>query len=170
MSYFGLNLLFNLAVPIALATIAQMFVIAVNDLDLSIGSFVSLVACIGATWLNETPLLGIAALLGCIAVYAAIGALIYIRQLPSIVVTLGMSFVWSGCAVLLLPTPGGSAPDWIRSLVTLKPPYVPMPLLAAAVLALVVYVALMRTSWGSSCAVSAAMKRRLRARAGPCSN
>ncbi len=148
MSYFGLNLLFNLAVPIALATIAQMFVIAVNDLDLSIGSFVSLVACIGATWLNETPLLGIAALLGCIAVYAAIGALIYVRQLPSIVVTLGMSFVWSGCAVLLLPTPGGSAPDWIRSLVTLKPPYVPMPLVAAAVLALVVYFALMRTSWG----------------------
>ena len=35
MSYFGLNLLLNLAVPIALATIAQMFVITVNDLDLS---------------------------------------------------------------------------------------------------------------------------------------
>ena len=38
MSYFGLNLLLNLAVPIALATIAQMFVITVNDLDLSIGA------------------------------------------------------------------------------------------------------------------------------------
>ncbi|MDI6837174.1 MAG: ABC transporter permease, partial [Rhizobiaceae bacterium] len=30
MSYTGLNLLFNLAVPIALATIAQMIIIAVN--------------------------------------------------------------------------------------------------------------------------------------------
>ena len=60
MSYFGLNLLLNLAVPIALATIAQMFLLCVNDLDLSIGAFVSLVACIAATWLNDTPLLGIA--------------------------------------------------------------------------------------------------------------
>lgn len=149
MSYFGLNLLFNLAVPIALATIAQMFVIAVNDLDLSIGSFVSLVACIGATWLRETPLLGVAALMGCIAVYAAIGALIHLRRLPSIVVTLGMSFVWSGCAVLLLPTPGGATPDWIRALVTFKPPYIPFPLLASAVIAAIVYFGLMRTSFGA---------------------
>ena len=51
MSYFGLNLLLNLAVPIALATVAQMFIITVNDLDLSIGAYVSLVACIAATWL-----------------------------------------------------------------------------------------------------------------------
>ena len=35
MSYFGLNLLLNLAVPIALATIAQMFILCVNELDLS---------------------------------------------------------------------------------------------------------------------------------------
>ncbi len=39
MSYFGLNLLLNLAIPIALATIAQMFVITVNDLDLGIGAY-----------------------------------------------------------------------------------------------------------------------------------
>src|SRR5690606_22989365 len=51
MSYFGLNLLLNLAVPIALATIAQMLVMAVNDLDLSIGAFVSFVACVTATFL-----------------------------------------------------------------------------------------------------------------------
>ena len=60
MSYFGLNLMLQYAVPIALATIAQLFVITVNDLDLSIGPFVGLVGCIGATYLNETPLLGIA--------------------------------------------------------------------------------------------------------------
>ena len=39
-SYFGFTLMLNLAIPIALATIAQMFVIAGNDLDLSIGAFV----------------------------------------------------------------------------------------------------------------------------------
>ena len=120
MSYFGLNLLLNLAVPIALATVAQMFLLCINDLDLSIGAFVSLVACIAATWLHDTPALGLLALAGLVAAYAAMGALIELRNLPSIVVTLGMSFVWLGLAVLVLPTPGGKAPDWVRSLMTLK--------------------------------------------------
>ena len=39
MSYLGLNLMLNLGIPTALATVAQMFVITVNDLDLSIGTF-----------------------------------------------------------------------------------------------------------------------------------
>ena len=129
MSYFGLNLLLNLAVPIALATIAQMFILCVNELDLSIGGFVSLVACITATWLHDTPLLGIAALAGLIVAYAGLGALIHLRNLPSIVVTLGMSFVWLGLAVLVLPTPGGKAPEYIRSLMTLKPTFVPFPII-----------------------------------------
>lgn len=149
MSYFGLNLLLNLAVPIALATIAQMFILCVNELDLSIGGFVSLVACITATWLYDTPLLGILALAGLIAAYAGLGALIYLRNLPSIVVTLGMSFVWLGLAVLVLPTPGGKAPDAIRWLMTLKPPLVPFPIIASVVLAGVVHVVLMRSAWGT---------------------
>ncbi len=149
MSYFGLNLLLNLAVPIALATIAQMFILCVNEIDLSIGGFVSLAACITATWLHDTPLLGIAALLGLVAAYAGMGALIHVRQLPSIVVTLGMSFVWLGLAVLILPTPGGKAPDYLRTLMTLKPPFVPFPIIASVVLALVVHFALMRSAFGT---------------------
>ncbi len=53
MSYFGLNLLFNLAVPVA-----QMMIIMVNDIDLSIGTFVSFCACVTATFVQETPFLG----------------------------------------------------------------------------------------------------------------
>ena len=70
-SYFGFTLMLNLAIPIALATIAQMFVIAGNDLDLSIGAFVGFVGCVTATWLRDTPLIGVLVLLGCIGVYAA---------------------------------------------------------------------------------------------------
>src|ERR1700736_342216 len=81
-SYFGFTLMLNLAIPIALATIAQMFVIAGNDLDLSIGAFVGFVGCITATWLRDAPLVGILMLLACIGVYAAVGALIYLRNLP----------------------------------------------------------------------------------------
>lgn len=149
MSYFGLNLLLNLAVPIALATIAQMFILCVNELDLSIGAFVSLVACITATWLHDTPLLGIAALVVLVGIYALLGALIHLRNLPSIVVTLGMSFVWLGLAVLVLPTPGGKAPEYIRTLMTLKPPYVPFPIIISVLLAGIVHVALMRSAYGA---------------------
>jgi ribose transport system permease protein len=148
MSYFGLNLLLNLAVPIALATVAQMFVLCVNDLDLSIGAFVSLVACITATWLHDAPLVGALALAGLVAAYGAMGALIHLRQLPSIVVTLGMSFVWLGLAVLVLPTPGGEAPGWLRALMTLKPWGVPFPIVASAAIALAVHAGLMRSPYG----------------------
>ncbi|WP_244670011.1 ABC transporter permease [Kaistia sp. 32K] len=148
-SYFGFSLMLNLAIPIALATIAQMFVITVNELDLSIGTFVGFVACVTATWLRETPLLGILVLLGSIGVYAALGALIHLRNLPSIVVTLGMSFVWQGLAILLLPKPGGKAPDWLQAFMSLKPPFVPFPIVAAIVIGLVVHFGLMRTSYGA---------------------
>lgn len=149
MSYTGLNLMLNLAIPIALATIAQMFVLCVNELDLSIGAYVGYVACVTATWLVDSPPLGVAALLAGILVYAGLGALIHLRNLPSIVVTLGMSFVWLGVAVLILPTPGGTSPAWIRWLMKLHTPYVPFPIIAALVIAVVVHIALMRTAYGS---------------------
>jgi len=145
----GFNLMFNLAVPIALATIAQLCVITVNDLDLSIGAYVGFVVCVAATWLNEQPLLGVAALAGGILLYMALGALIHLRNLPSIVVTLGMSFVWLGLAILVLPTPGGKSPEWLSALMKLKTPVIPFPIIAAVVIAVVAHVALMQTSYGS---------------------
>jgi len=148
MSYFGLNLMLQYAVPIALATIAQMFIITVNDLDLSIGPFVGLVSCIGATLLLDNPLLGILALLVLIAAYGAVGALIHIRNLPSIVVTLGLSFVWLGIAVLILPYPGGKAPVWLKALMGVQTPWVPFPIIAAIVIGVVVHLALMLSSYG----------------------
>lgn len=160
MSYLGLNLLLNLSVPLALATIAQMCIITVNDLDLSIGAFVGLTACISATWLNDEPLLGVAALAACVAGYGAMGALIHLRQLPSIVVTLGMSFVWLGLAIIILPTPGGDAPDWLATLMKPRPesvPFpistlvelVPFPIIALIVIALLAHVGLMWSAYGA---------------------
>lgn len=148
-SYFGFNLMLNLAIPIALATIAQMFVITVNDLDLSIGFFVSFIGCAGATWLPQRPVLGVAMILGGILVYALVGALIRWRNLPSIVVTLGLSFVWQGAAIIMLPQPGGAAPNWLHTLMSYHTPYVPFPIVAAIVIGLVTHFGLMRTSFGA---------------------
>ncbi|WP_042779101.1 ABC transporter permease [Sinorhizobium fredii] len=148
MSYVGLNLLFNLAIPIALATIAQMLIMSVNDLDLSMGTFVSFVACVTATFLRDVPLVGTLILAGVVMVYAALGIVIHLRNLPSIVVSLGMSFVWAGLAVLLLPAPGGQAPDWARALMTTKPPVAPMAIIASIVIAILAHLIVMRSSLG----------------------
>lgn len=147
-SYAGFTLMLSLAVPILLATLAQMFVVTIGDIDLSIGPFVSLVACIGATMLTQSPLYAIGLLLLAVLAYAAAGALIELRRLPSIVVTLGLSFVWSGFAVLLLPTPGGVAPDWLRAIMSYRPPFVPLPFVIAAVAGLLLHWFVMRSSVG----------------------
>jgi len=149
MSYLGLNLLFNLAVPIALATVAQMIIIMVNDIDLSVGTFVSFVACVTATWLNDAPLIGAAILAASVLAYAGLGALIQARGLPAIVVTLGMSFVWAGLALMILPSPGGASPGWLRWLMTAKPPVAPMAIVASVLIAGLTHLLIMRSSFGT---------------------
>jgi ribose transport system permease protein len=148
-SYFGFNLMLNLAIPVALATAAQICIITVSDLDLSIGAYVGFIACVTSTWLPGTPLLGIGVILGSIVLYGALGALVQLRQLPSIVVTLGMSFVWLGLALLVRPQPGGESPDWLSTFMGLHVPYVPFPIVAAIVLAIVMHIVLMKTAFGA---------------------
>jgi ribose transport system permease protein len=148
MSYFGSSLLLNLAVPIVLATLAQLAIITVNDLDLSIGPFVSLVACIGATLLVKQPWLGVLALAGCVLAYAAVGALIELRQIPSIVVTLGLAFVWSGLAIVLLPSPGGTSPEWLGTAMNYQTPWIAAPIVWSVLIAGLGHLLLMRTSAG----------------------
>ena len=149
MSYFGVNLLLNLAIPVAFATLAQVVILAVGDLDLSIGTFVSLTATVGATLRPVNPALAVAALLGLIAVYALAGALVEWRKLPSIVVTLGLSFVWLGCAVLLLPVPGGQAPQWLIDGMRFKAPLVPLPIWVALGAAILGHLLITRSSFGT---------------------
>ena len=149
MSYFGLNLLLNLAIPVAFATMAQVVILAVGDLDLSIGTFVSLTATIGATLLPTNPALAIAVLLALIGVYALAGALVEWRKLPSIVVTLGLSFVWLGCAVLLLPVPGGKAPEWLVEAMRYKVPLAPLPIWVALATAFMGHLVITRSSFGT---------------------
>lgn len=149
MSYLGLNLMLGLAIPIMFATLAQMCMLTVNDLDLGIGAYVGFVTCVAATWLVDTPLLGIAVLAGGVVAYAAAGALIHWRNVPSLVVTLGMSFVWLGLAILVLPSPGGASPAWLRTAMSWKPPVVPLPILVAIGLAALVHLFLMRSALGS---------------------
>lgn len=149
MSYFGVNLLLSLALPVLLASMSQMLLMAIGDLDLSIGSFVSLVTCITAVIVPNNPVLGAACLLGLIVLYGLVGLLVAWRELPSVVVTLGLSFVWLGLAVILLPTPGGTAPAWLAGLLHARPPLMPLSLWGAIVVAVVMQAATMRSAIGT---------------------
>jgi len=88
-SYSGLRLLLNLSPVLVFTALAQMFVMTAGDIDLGIGTFVGLVDCIVAGLLNDQPALVLIMLVACPIGYAFMGALIHLRQLPSIVVTLG---------------------------------------------------------------------------------
>jgi len=44
------------------------------------------------------------------------GILTVISRVPDIIVTLAMLFVWQGVALLILPSPGGGAAQWLRDL------------------------------------------------------
>ena len=46
------------------------------------------------------------------------GSLVVLTRVPDIVVTLAMSFVWAGCALLVLPRPGGGSAKWLMTLVS----------------------------------------------------
>jgi ribose transport system permease protein len=147
-SYNGLRLLLNLSPVLVFTALAQMFIMTAGDVDLGIGTFVGLVDCIVAGLLNDQPALALILLIACPIAYGLMGALIHWRQLPSIVVTLGASFVWLGLALMVLPLPGGTVPAALTGLVRLHPPFVPMPIVLAVIPMVIVHLVLNKMSYG----------------------
>ncbi|SEB63247.1 monosaccharide ABC transporter membrane protein, CUT2 family [Paramicrobacterium humi] len=129
----GLTLMLMSAVPLVFAAQAQMLVMSVGDIDLGIGNLVGLVTVIAATTLRTSPLIGLLLLAGVIVAYALTALLVQKRGVPSIIVTLGLSFVWLGLGLQLLPTPGGQTPDWLTMVGRWRPDWIPAPLVYIAV-------------------------------------
>ena len=109
--------------PLALAAVAQAIVVISGGIDLSIGSMMALTSVVTASLMKgQSEEFGIAVvvigvlLLG-LALGAINGGLVVVTRVPDIVVTLAMSFVWAGCALLVLKTPGGGSAKWLKDLV-----------------------------------------------------
>lgn len=148
LGYTGLQLLLNMAIPLSLATLGQMFAMSIGEIDFSIGNLVGLVTCIAGTMIPTRPGLAFLLLAGILGAYVLIGALLYWRKLSSIVITIGMSFVWTGLAVTIQPTPGGDVPAIVQKAVSLAPPALPLPVLFLVVLAVLGHILLFKTNFG----------------------
>ncbi len=98
--------------PLALAAVGQAIVVISGGIDLSIGSMMALTSVVAAALMKGQPEeFGVAVVLGVLLLGLVLGAInggvVVLTRVPDIVVTLAMSFVWAGCALLVLKTPGG---------------------------------------------------------------
>ena len=142
---YGLTGIQGLAIsvlPLALAAVAQAVVVIARGIDLSVGSMMALTSVVAASLMKDQSegyaiLVVIGVLLLGLVLGAINGSLIVVTRVPDIVVTLAMLFVWAGCALLVLKTPGGGSAEWLRGLTkgSLITPFIPK---AALVLFLVV--------------------------------
>tara|TARA_R110000751_G_scaffold107645_11_gene204127 strand:+ start:2982 stop:3956 length:975 start_codon:yes stop_codon:yes gene_type:complete len=145
----GLTLIMSPIVALAIASMAQMVMMSIGDIDLGIGFFVGMITTIVATLLRETPILGVLALAGSVLAYALLGALVQLRSVPSLIATLGASFVWLGMGLFVLPVPGGSAPDWLFAYAFWQPPFsIPAPLVTMVVATALTWFVTRRTALG----------------------
>jgi ribose transport system permease protein len=143
--------------PLALAAVAQAVVVISGGIDLSIGSMMALTSVVSATLMKdqggEFGFLVVLAVLGLGLVLGAInGGLVVLTRVPDIVVTLAMSFVWAGAALLVLRTPGGGSADWLRELIlgSIGNEWIPRAAVALVVVVAVIWLPLRRSVLGLS--------------------
>jgi len=143
--------------PLALAAVGQAIVVISGGIDLSIGAMMALTSVVSASLMKGQPeefgiaVVVIVLLLG-LALGAINGGLVVVTRVPDIVVTLAMSFVWAGCALLVLKTPGGGSAKWIKELVTgsLGNEWIPKAAVVLVLVVAVIWVPLRRSGLGLS--------------------
>lgn len=124
-SVFGIDLLVSGALPLILAAISHMYIIGLSQINMGTGAFMGLVNVITATWMVSDPALGWLGVVGVILLSSFAGVLIHVRQIPAIIVTLGLSFVWTGMAYTIQDAPGGQAPGWLSKVFNQPMPFLP---------------------------------------------
>lgn len=111
------------SLPLAYLAIGQALIVIAGGIDLSLGALLLLTNTIAARFMDGQPL-GIVILvaLATIAFISLLNGLVgYVINrsgVPDIVVTLATSYIWSGVALWVLPSPGGGTAPELRWLFT----------------------------------------------------
>jgi ribose transport system permease protein len=141
--------------PLGLAAVGQAIVVISGGIDLSIGAMMALTSVVAASqMLNQSEEFGVAVVIGVLVLGIVLGAingsLVVATRVPDIVVTLAMSFVWAGCALLVLKTPGGGSATWLKELLkgSLGNEWVPKAAIVLILIVAVVWIPLRRSKAG----------------------
>lgn len=152
---FDFQSLFVSGLPLALAGMSQGAVVLSGGIDLSVGSVIALInVCSARLMLHASFGQALLISLALLAAGAAIGALtalaISLTRVPDIIATLATLFVWSGLALVIMPTPGGGAPVQYGALLTdsVGSPWLPGGLVILMVIYLVIWWPLRRSRLG----------------------
>ncbi len=152
-AFFGYNNLVTFAVdaaPLAMVALGQTLVILTGGIDLSLGPLLGLVNVIAASLLMPLNALGLVLCLmsGLLAGFIT-GVIIGFGRLQPIIVTLAMSSVWSGLALLIMPQPGGAAPQWFILLTTGFFASIPMIMVILVITSLLLWYGFYKTRYGA---------------------
>ncbi|WP_199255897.1 ATP-binding cassette domain-containing protein [Mycolicibacterium mengxianglii] len=153
----GLNMtnLLTLFAPLAFVALAQMVVMVLAGIDLSVGPVIGLtVAVISFTVPAGGGLTGVAVALATgVAVGVAAGLIngFFIAKLgiSPVIATLGTYMAALGLGQLIRPRPEGPIPDTVLNLIQAKVGIIPAAALFAVALAVALEFALHRTGWGA---------------------
>jgi len=132
----GVVSLVGAAVPYAFAVAAQTVVVIGGGIDLSVAAVMAVTSVTAARLMaGESEAFGAVVVVIVLLEGALLGAingiLTVISRVPDIIVTLAMLFVWQGVALLILPSPGGGAAQWLRDLLVGS---ISLPILPDAIL------------------------------------
>ncbi|MFN8620770.1 MAG: ABC transporter permease [Chloroflexota bacterium] len=143
--------------PIVFAAAAQTVAVISGGIDLSVGSIMALSSVTAAALMaqsGEGLAVGVVILVLVVGTLAGAinGFLIVATRVPDIVVTLAMSFVWAGAALLVLDSPGGAAASWFVALAdgTVLIEWLPRAFVLMLVVIAVIWIPIRRSRFGLS--------------------
>jgi ribose transport system permease protein len=119
---FELQTLFASTLGLAFLAVAQSLVLVGGGIDLSVGATMVLVNVVSARYMESTSfggalLVAAASLVLAVLIGALTGMIITLSGVPDVIVTLATSFVWAGIALVVMPVPGGGAPEEFLALI-----------------------------------------------------
>jgi ribose transport system permease protein len=103
--------------------IGQAIIVIAGGIDLSLGALMLISNALAARLMDEQPIgvvivIALTLIVGLGALNGMTGYVITLSGVPDIVVTLATSYIWSGLALWILPSPGGGTAPGFRWLFT----------------------------------------------------
>jgi ribose transport system permease protein len=120
---FEINFFLKNSVPAVYMALAQASVAISGGVDLGVGAMMVLSNSVSARLMEDQPLstvllIAVAVVLGAALLNGLVGYIVAVSQIPDIVVTLATLFIFTGLALMVLPSPGGGTHRTLRFLFT----------------------------------------------------